>query len=174
MGNKAAFSGLSLRISPKESPRSGCCYVLPQQVCYRRSGCCWQRWSLPLGLFPGYFFVAFDKEARGSRWRSISGTRGVAGLIQQDYEHPLPIPTDELNRLRACEGLDGCHHLDEEEQNASWLAGKTMRPLEGSLRLLTGLCRVYDPRTDRVQLLMSLFGRDFVSWLPREQVEIVC
>ena len=127
--------------------------------------------SLP--LFPGYFFVAFDTEARDSRWRSISGTRGVAGLIQQDYAHPLPIPDGEIERLRACEGPDGYHHIEAEEEIASWLQGKEMRPLEGSLQMMIGLCKVYDPRTDRVKLLLSLFGRQFEAWLPRESVEII-
>jgi len=52
-------------------------------------------------LFPGYIFVAFDKQQNPYGWQPINGTRGVHHLLPNYREEPSALPDDFVRDLKS-------------------------------------------------------------------------
>lgn len=57
-------------------------------------------------LFPGYLFVAFDRQC--DQWRPICSTRGVKRLFGTSPECPTPLPTGAVERMLATASIQSC------------------------------------------------------------------
>ena len=98
-------------------------------------------------LFPGYVFVAFDREH--SPWRSINGTLGVRRLLGPDAR-PQPTPAglvpDLMARCRA--GVLEVQHFE---------AGGAVRILSGPFADRLAVVESL-PAPDRVRVLLEIMG----------------
>jgi len=119
------------------------------------------------GLFPGYVLVKFALEPRA--WRAINGTRGVIRLLSFSVEGaPSPLPVGEIERLQ------------EREKQGQLHISEIMRLHRGdTVRLKIGMAvdqigEVVRTRGERVELLLSLLGREIRCIAPMHALEMVC
>ena len=112
-------------------------------------------------FFPGYLFVAFDRERH--QWRSVNGTFGVVRLVMQG-ERPAPAPAGFVEALH-----ETCAEHGVVEWRADLKPGQAIRILTGPFSGLLGeLDRMLD--ADRVRVLLGLMGGHFPVSLGRGDV----
>ena len=117
--------------------------------------------SVQVPFFPGYLFVQFDP-AR-DRWRSVSGTLGVARLVMQG-ERPAPAPAGIVEAL-----IDACDANNVLRWQAELKPGQSVRVLAGPFADLVGqLERMTD--SGRLRVLLDIMGGSTPVFLPRENV----
>lgn len=114
-------------------------------------------------LFPRYLFVGIDVERQ--RWRSVNGTRGVAGLVMFG-EKPVAIPEPVVAEIRSREDETGFIQLN----NPAFRRGQALRIVEGPMADTVAL---FEEAVDgnRAILLISLLGRLVRTKMPIRQVE---
>lgn len=100
-------------------------------------------------FFPSYAFVRLDTQRE--RWRSISGTIGVARLVSFGNE-PTALPAGLIERFQELSGEDDELAFDEELR-----AGDKVRIQGGPLDALCGLLITAEPRK-RVMVLLELLS----------------
>jgi transcriptional antiterminator RfaH len=122
----------------------------------------------PRPLFPSYLFAIFNP--RRDEWRRINSLRGVARLICSD-ERPLAVPDAAIQAIRARMDSKGFVVLerDPDPEYRPLVEGQTVRVLHGSFSGFNGLFQREDK--GRVQVLVSIFGRQTPAILPRSAVE---
>lgn len=105
-------------------------------------------------LFPGYLFVRFDPAT--DKWRCITNTFGVRRLLSVDAETPIPVPFGIVEEMIALAVVDGV------------IAHESVLPLLRNgqeVRVLTGIYQGWRGEvqsvSDRIELLLSIFGHDF-------------
>ena len=101
-------------------------------------------------LFPGYLFVALNREV--DRWRSINGTRGVIRLITNG-EEPVAVPHGIVEDLQRRVGANGA--LD---WTLSLKQGDRVSIVDGPFASFVGTLEHLDA-SGRIQLLLDLLGR---------------
>lgn len=107
-------------------------------------------------LFPGYQFVAFNRDT--DRWTDISRARGVKTLFSSATHKPVPAPVGVVEAIIARAGDDG---LINDHRPAPHLApipaGQTVEFLQGPLAGLQGICS--RSAGDRVTVLLNILGQ---------------
>lgn len=105
-------------------------------------------------MFPHYVLVRFDATARGVRWRSINGTRGVKALLWGEDPAPLPRDVGEALYLRS-----PLYDPTAPERRAkTWSPGDRVKAVAG---LFVSQCgTVVRSAGDRVKVLIALLGRE--------------
>lgn len=116
--------------------------------------------------FPGYLFVRFDMMQ--ARWRSILYTRGVKGMFSATPERPTPVPQAQMDVLFAA-GFD--RPITEDPRPAMIQAGAKVRVTDGPFTDHEGVCLLDDK--ERVELLLTIFGRRTPVTVPKRSVEPV-
>jgi transcriptional antiterminator RfaH len=115
-------------------------------------------------LFPGYLFARF---AYRDQTRHVISTCGVTGIVAFGGTPPA-IADGVIAHLRAevavAERADVAPILEE----GSWV-----RILSGCLQFIEGRVLQFDPRTERVRLLLSLLGSDVRVTLATDQVTLL-
>ena len=106
-------------------------------------------------LFPGYIFIAFDRNV--TQWRVINNTLGVLGLIMIGASAPQKVPNGLMAALRA-----GCDASGKILPPAVFTEGEKVRVLHGPF---TGVLAEVEKtsQNDRVRLLVELMGRQVVT-----------
>lgn len=114
-------------------------------------------------LFPRYLFAGIDLEQQ--RWRSVNGTRGVAGLVMFG-DKPVPVPEPVLAEIRSREDATGFVQLNA----PGFIRGQALRIVEGPMADTHAL---FEEAVDgnRAILLISLLGRLVRTKMPLRQVE---
>lgn len=112
-------------------------------------------------FFPGYLFVAFDKDR--DRWRSINGTIGVIRLVSFG-EQPTALPEGFVEALMGKVGAE-----DDCPLTADLTAGAPVRIIGGIFDDLTGTLLSSRPQERVIVLLDLLSGPRRVS-LPGNQL----
>ena len=105
--------------------------------------------TVSAALFPRYLFVALDLER--DRWRCVSGTFGVAGLVM-GKELPTAVPVGIVEGLVAACTADGFMDLSEK-----FALGDRVRLLTGPFVDLVGQLTRIDG-AGRVTVLLRLLG----------------
>ena len=128
-----------------------------------------KRGHLPkiLPLFPGYLFVAFDRQR--DPWGKLRTTRGVADLLMTGPEQPAQVPVGDVEALMA-RGRVGDGVIDPRVVPPAW-AGRKVRLLTGPFESFEGLCDAADQ--DRVHVLLDLFGRQTPVWVSTADVTLI-
>ncbi len=123
-------------------------------------------------VFPRYLFVRFDRNSE--QWRPITSTFGVRKLISYSPEHPIPIPDRIVEALQS-QGRAGDGIIDSAEPpDPNWqpiASGTEVEVLDGPFTRFRGICTM--SASNRVHLLLSLFGRDTPVVLGPHQVRVV-
>lgn len=106
-------------------------------------------------LFPGYIFIAFNRNT--TQWRVINNTIGVLGLIMLGANAPQKVPNELMSAL-----LSGCDETGKILPPAEFTKGEKVRVLHGSF---TGVLAEVEKtsQNDRVRLLVELMGRQVVT-----------
>jgi len=115
--------------------------------------------TVPVPLFPGYLFVAFDFER--TRWRSVGGTFGVNRLICHG-DLPAPMPEGIVEEIRGREDDEGFVLLAVDRP---FEKGAHIEIAEGPLAEAHGIFECMDSR-ERVVVLLNLLGREVRTRVP--------
>jgi len=116
-------------------------------------------------LFPRYIFVGIDLNT--APWRSINGTRGVSYLMMSDDRNPSRVPLGVIDNLKSqeiSEAIVPLHSL------VNFVHGDSVRILEGGFKDQRAVFESFGDK-GRVQLLLSLLGKDVMLSLPYYAVE---
>ena len=114
--------------------------------------------------FPRYMFVSLDRVR--SRWRSINGSVGVAGLIMQG-ELPQPVPVGVVETLQAL--IDSHGHLTFEK---SIKVKDRVRLTAGPFAEHLGICERLDD-SGRVRVLLEIMGGRIPVQVSRQDLILV-
>jgi transcriptional antiterminator NusG len=121
-------------------------------------------------LFPGYVLVRFSVER--DRWQAINNTRGVLRLISAG-ENPMPVNDAAMYDLHC--RLRGGDVVDDMPAAMSGLyeMGQKVRITFGWFSGFNGIVdKVWDDE-DRIDVMVSLFGRSFPVPMSYSMVEAV-
>lgn len=114
-------------------------------------------------LFDGYMFVKFD--VHKCRWRAITGTKGVYGLLGYTGDRVSPLPVGFVEALRRLQ-RNGCVSYPTALQVvASFAEGDSVTITDGALK---GVCgKVLKVNAESVTLIAALLGRVNTVHLPK-------
>lgn len=118
-------------------------------------------------LFPGYIFVAFDRES--VRWRSVNFTVGVVKLLPLYAEMPLPLPVGYIEDLQADLARGQLNGKTAEETLFRYMPGDFVEVHSGLWAGHHGKMVGYQKGS--IRLLMALLGQEWVIPVPLHQVE---
>lgn len=124
--------------------------------------------QVPALRFPGYLFVAFDRDDYA--WRGIPTTRRVVRLFSVDAERPIPVRRGYVEGLIAEAGERG--FVDAVGDEAGDLAvGATVRITDGPMQGFVGVVA----RSSRkiVEVMVTCFGRTAPAMMARGSVDRV-
>jgi transcriptional antiterminator RfaH len=115
-------------------------------------------------LFPGYLFARF---AYPDQVRHVLSTMGVTGMVRFGGQPP-PVADGVIDYIRqqltVAEKMPVAPVLEE----GSWV-----RILSGCFQYIEGRVLHFDPRTERVRLLLTLLGSDVQVSVSAERVALV-
>jgi transcription antitermination factor NusG len=117
-------------------------------------------------LLTRYLFAQFD--VRADAWGSIRDTRGVSAILCDAGGLPLVVPDAAISLLIDDCAPNGIVQLPEERQVRR---EDVVRVLDGPWRQFSGV--VCLTTKQRVEVMMTIFGRPSSVSFRREQVELV-
>ena len=119
--------------------------------------------NTPRPLFPGYMFVAFNKEK--SNWRKINNTYGVSRLVT--FNSTLKsIPTAIIDNLKM-----RCEDSGEILPINKLAEGDQVKVLKGPFSNLIATVETYEA-DQRIWILMDLMGRKTKTQVPIENLRL--
>jgi transcriptional antiterminator RfaH len=122
------------------------------------------RVNITEALFPGYVFARF---AYPHQVRHVMSTCGVTGIVRFGGQPP-PVADAVIEYLRrevaAADQMPAAPALEE---------GAWVRILSGCFRFIEGRVLNFDPRSDRVRLLLTLLGSEVQVSLQAERVALL-
>lgn len=115
-------------------------------------------------LFPGYLFARF---AYPDQVRHVLSTNGVTGIVAFGGQPP-PIADHVIDCLR-----NEVVHAEHAPVAPVLEEGSWVRILSGCFRYLEGRVIQFDPRTERVRLLLTLLGSEVQVSLTADRVALL-
>jgi transcriptional antiterminator RfaH len=125
--------------------------------------------TIAVPLFPGYVFINLNLDVEP--WSRVNGTRGVVHLLPSHVESPSPLPSGFIEELRALVEGGTWDDLSLEQLLASYAPGAEVRIASGALTDQTGV--IISRKRDRVDVLVSLLGRETMVRVKPAQLELV-
>jgi len=111
-------------------------------------------------IFPGYVLVKMVMT--DDSWYVVRNTRGCTGFVGPGGK-PIPLTPDEVAAL----GVE--KHIVE----VNYAVGDTVRVVTGPLANFSGIVNEIDTESNRVQLVVSMFGREVPAEVELDQVELM-
>lgn len=112
-------------------------------------------------LFPGYLFARFRYP---EQLRHVVSTSGINGIVSFG-SHPPPVADDVIDFLR-----QQVTAAETSPAGAAFEEGALVRIIAGCFHNAEGRVLHFDPRTDRVRLLLTLLGREIQVSLSTQQL----
>ncbi|MFN3729954.1 MAG: transcription termination/antitermination protein NusG [Fimbriimonadaceae bacterium] len=113
-------------------------------------------------VFPGYILV--QMALTDDAFKLVKSTSGVTGFVQSGNK-PVPLEEEEVRRiLRNLEA-------SQETPKASFTKGEAIRVIEGPFSDYTGKIEEINDKTEKLRVLINIFGRDTPVELEFDQVE---
>ena len=109
-------------------------------------------------LFPGYVLVKMVMTDES--WYIVRNTRGVTGFVGPSSK-PVPLTEAEVEALG----------VDEREASVDYNVGDSVEVLTGPLEGFVGLVDTIDRENGKVQVKVSMFGRETPAELELDQVK---
>ncbi|MDL2254361.1 transcription termination/antitermination protein NusG [Ruminococcaceae bacterium OttesenSCG-928-I18] len=109
-------------------------------------------------LFPGYVLVKMVMTDES--WYIVRNTRGVTGFVGPSSK-PVPLTEAEVEALG----------VDEQEASVDYNVGDSVEVLAGPLEGFVGLVDEIDRENGKVQVKVSMFGRETPAELELDQVK---
>ena len=111
-------------------------------------------------LYPGYVFVKMVYS--DNTWHAVRSIRGVAGFVGASGEDPIPLTDDEVYQMG----------VEKREIVVNYTVGDTVRILDGPLSSFTGTVESIEIDNNRVNVVVSMFGRETSVEFELDQVEV--
>ena len=111
-------------------------------------------------VFPGYVFckmVLTDES-----WHLIQNVRGATGFVGSDGK-AIPLTEQEIYALG----------IERHEVVIAFEAGDTVRVVDGPLAGFLGIVEEVNPESEKIRVMVSMFGRETPVDLDLDQVEEV-
>ena len=112
-------------------------------------------------LYPGYVFVKMVYS--DDTWHVIRNVRGVAGFVGASGSDPFPLSDEEVYEMG----------VEKKEIVVNYAVGDTVRILDGPLSSFTGRVESVEVDKNRVNVVVSMFGRETSVEFELDQVEVV-
>jgi transcriptional antiterminator NusG len=123
-----------------------------------------QRKIIDKKIFPGYIFVKahLDDDTQ----KLVQGTDGVSGFVRSGTK-PVPMTEKEVeNILKAIESSkDSAPKVQIKQKD-------NVRVLSGPFSDFTGIVDSYDPIKGKIKAYINIFGRDTLTELSVDEVEL--
>ena len=112
-------------------------------------------------VFPGYVLVKMYYS--DDTWHVIKDVRGVTGFVGTSSNDPIPLTEEEVYAMG----------VEKREIIVNYEVGDTVRILDGPLSSFTGTVEAIEVEKNRVNVVVSMFGRETPVGLELDQVEVV-
>mgnify|MGYP000004950156 CR=1 FL=1 len=113
-------------------------------------------------LYPGYVFVKMVMN--DNTWYIVRNTRGCTGFLGQDKSggsKPIPLTEEEIIAMG----------VEKREIEVNYAAGDSVRVIDGALAGFIGVVSSVEPDKNKVNVTVSMFGRETPVELELDQVE---
>ena len=113
-------------------------------------------------IFPGYVLVKMVMT--DETWYLVRNTRGCTGFLGQDKSggsKPIPLTEEEIIAMG----------VEKREIEVNYAAGDSVRVIDGPLAGFIGVVSSVEPDKNKVDVTVSMFGRETPVELELDQVE---
>ncbi len=112
-------------------------------------------------VYPGYVLVKMVYS--DDTWHVIRNIRGVTGFVGSSSNDPTPLTEDEIYAMG----------IEKKEIIVNYAAGDNVRILDGPLSTFIGRVENVDVEKNRVDVVVSMFGRETSVEFELDQVEVI-
>ena len=112
-------------------------------------------------VYPGYVLVKMIYS--DDTWHVIRNVRGVTGFVGTSSNDPTPLTEDEVYAMG----------VEKKEIIVNYAVGDTVRILDGPLSGSTGRVENIEVDKNRVNVIVSMFGRETSVEFELDQIEVV-
>jgi transcriptional antiterminator NusG len=98
-------------------------------------------------------------------WYVVRNTPGVTGFVSPGLK-PVPLPADEVEKIKQLMGLSAPVKVNIELE-----VGQVVRITSGALQDRTGTVVEVNPESEKVRILVNMFGRETPTTVELGQVE---
>ncbi len=112
-------------------------------------------------VYPGYVLVKMVYS--DDTWHVIRNIRGVTGFVGSSSNDPTPLTEEEIYAMG----------IEKKEIIVNYTVGDTVRILDGPLSTFVGRVEAVDVDKNRVDVVVSMFGRETSVEFELDQVEVV-
>ena len=112
-------------------------------------------------VYPGYVLVKMVYS--DNTWHVIRNVRGVTGFVGTSSNDPTPLTEDEVYAMG----------VEKKEVIVNYVVGDTVRILDGPLTSFTGRVESIEVDKNRVNVIVSMFGRETSVEFELDMIEVV-
>ena len=112
-------------------------------------------------VYPGYVLVKMVYS--DDTWNVIRNIRGVSGFVGTSSNDPTPLTEEEVYAMG----------VEKKEIVVNYAVGDTVRSLDGPLTSFTGTVESIEVENNRVNVIVSMFGRETSVEFELDMVEVV-
>ncbi len=112
-------------------------------------------------VYPGYVLVKMVYS--DDTWHVIRNIRGVTGFVGSSSNDPTPLTEEEIYAMG----------IEKKEIIVNYAVGDNVRILDGPLSTFIGRVDAVDVDNNRVDVVVSMFGRETSVEFELDQVEVV-
>jgi transcriptional antiterminator NusG len=114
-------------------------------------------------IYPGYVLIRMKMTDKS--WYVVRNTPGVTGFVSPGLK-PVPLPADEVEKIKQLMGLSAPVKVNIELE-----VGQVVRITSGALQDRTGTVVEVNPESEKVRILVNMFGRETPTTVELGQVE---
>ena len=115
-------------------------------------------------IYPGYVFV--EMILTEDSWYVVRNTQGVTGFVGPGGAKPVPLPDDEVKRIKQLMGMEAPTRV-----KLDLTVGQAIKVVHGPFQDFHGVVEEVDSDREKVRVLISIFGRETPVELDFGQVE---
>ena len=112
-------------------------------------------------VYPGYLLVKMVYS--DDTWHVIRNVRGVTGFVGSSSNDPIPLTEEEVYAMG----------VEKKEIIVNYAVGDTIRILDGPLSGFTGRVENIEVDKNRVDVVVSMFGRETSVEFELDMIEVV-
>ena len=112
-------------------------------------------------VFPGYVLIKMVYS--DDTWHVVKNIRGVTSFVGTSSNDPIPLSEDEVYAMG----------VEKKEIIVNYVVGDIVRILDGPLSGFTGRVENIEVDKNRVDVVVSMFGRETSVEFELDQVEVV-
>ena len=118
-------------------------------------------------VLPGYILVRMD--LTDESWAAVRNTPGVTGFVGLSSQ-PSPLSLDEVATLLAPEPAEQAAQTEVRRSSVEFESGESVTVMDGPFATLPATMSEINPDTQKLKVLVSIFGRETPVELSFDQV----